>query len=526
MAAKLIEYTKKHLPNIIIFLCGVIALCICIAVTERQVRNSLLKQWSAALAASSDETNAQQFEDDMTLQLQLKKNYDNVYKGDEKIGAVAFFKRDIPAESGSVFYSTTDWCSPGTTIQEFFRSVDAYSCYNAIMENDSGYYAYITVEGKRYIALYTYLHNYQLAVVQFIPSGLANDIISIFRSGAAVLFFILLLILAAEQYQSVKERRMLNGQLNEVLQTMRDKDARMDMLSYLMNEFTFEYDIEKDNLSFAEKYQTIFQRGKNFTHFRETLRSHYVVYHMDADNLLSAFDDIMNGKEEGSVLFRLQMTGGNYEWFNALYKVMYNKNHEPQYVVGKMVNVHQSQTEKEMLLTKSTRDPLTNLLNRSELEKRTTAYIENMDSEDLAALLIMDLDYFKQVNDTFGHTKGDDLLRDVAVIIRDSFRTNDIVGRLGGDEFYIFMKDIASGKDAVNKCEKLRLALDRDVTYGETTVHISSSMGITFVKEGDQFLDIYMKADSALYRAKENGRNQICTYSEEGIGHEGEDKGK
>jgi putative two-component system response regulator len=289
----------------------------------------------------------------------------------------------------------------------------------------------------------------------------------------------------------------------------------MDMLSYLMNEFTFEYDVEKDVLSFSEKYHTIFQRGRNFIRFRETIQSHYTVYHMDISKLQEVYEDVKGGKEEGSVLFRLQMTGGNYEWFRAVYKVMYSADRKPKYVVGKMLNVHQSQTEKEMLLTKSTRDPLTNLLNRSEMEKRTNAYIETMDSEDLAALLIMDLDHFKQVNDTFGHSKGDDLLRDVAAVIRDSFRTNDIVARLGGDEFFVFMKDIASDKDAVNKCEKLRLALYRDVTYGEQTVKISASMGIIFVKQGAQFLDIYMKADSALYRAKENGRNQICTYSEE-----------
>jgi putative two-component system response regulator len=238
---------------------------------------------------------------------------------------------------------------------------------------------------------------------------------------------------------------------------------------------------------------------------------------MDISKLQEVYEDVKAGKEEGSVLFRLQMTGGNYEWFRAVYKVMYSVDRKPKYVVGKMLNVHQSQTEKEMLLTKSTRDPLTNLLNRSEMEKRTTAYIEGMDSEDLAALLIMDLDHFKQVNDTFGHSKGDDLLRDVAAVIRDNFRTNDIVARLGGDEFFVFMKDIASDKDAVNKCEKLRLALYRDVTYGEQTVKISASMGIIFVKQGAQFLDIYMKADSALYRAKENGRNQICTYSEENV---------
>lgn len=524
MVAKLKENIKKHRRGIVIILCGVIALWACIAVTGSYIRRSMLRQWRDALVESTNAIVRQQPEDDLSMQLLLKKTYDNLYSGKEKIGAVAFFRRKGTEDSGTVFYSTAEWCEPGSAIQEFFKSVDAYDGYVAIIKNESGIYKYITVGGSRYYVLYAYLNEYQISVVEFVPESVADELVWSYRLGSIVLVLILLFLAGVFLAGVLREKRKWRMELEEALQTMHDKDARMNILSYLMNEFTFEYDIEKDNLSFTEKYQTIFQRGKNFVRFRETLRSHYIVYHMDADNLFAAFDEIMNGREEGSVLFRLQMVSGNYEWFNAVYKVMYNKEHLPSFVVGKMLNVHQAQTEKEMLLKKSTRDPLTNLLNRSEIEKRTTAYIDSMDSEDMAALLIMDLDHFKQVNDTFGHSRGDDLLREVAAVLRDSFRTNDIVGRLGGDEFFVFMKDIASEKDAVNKCERLRLILERDVTYEETSVRISASMGIFFVKEGAQFLDIYMKADSALYHAKENGRNQICTYSEEGIGYEGEKK--
>lgn len=522
MMAKIKQDIKEHLPNILIILCAAIALVICMAVTENGLRESILRQWSDTLDQSAHTVAAGQPADETAILQQLKKTYDNLYIGKEKVYTVAFFRRTTLEESNTVFYSTAEWCQPGMTVQGFFQSVDAYGCYNAIIRNESGYYKHVTVEGSRYYVLYTALDGCQVSVIEFVPESAMGGLVWSYRLGSAVLIVILIVLVCIYLKFSLKEKLRLANELQDTLQTMHDKNARMDILSYLMNEFTFEYDIEKDTLTFAEKYQTIFQRGKNFIRFKETLRSHYVVYHMDMDNLLAAYDDIMNGKEEGSVLFRLQMTGGNYEWFNAVYKVMYNKDHAPSFVVGKMMNVHKSQTEKEMLLKKSTRDPLTNLLNRSEMEKRTTTYIEGMDSEDMAALLIMDLDHFKQVNDTFGHSKGDDLLREVAAVIRDSFRTNDIIARLGGDEFFVFMKDIASEKDAVNKCEKLRLALSRDVTYGDNTVSISASMGIIFVRENAQFLDIYMKADSALYRAKENGRNQICIYSDEGIGHKEE----
>lgn len=521
MVAKIKKNIKEHLPNILIILCGIIAVYVCIILTGIKIREHIVKQWSDALVENVNAIAAQQPEDDMSMQLLLKKSFDHLYNGSEKIGTAAFFRRKEKEASGMIFYSTAEWCEAGMTIQEFFRSVDAYSCYTEIMSNEAGAYRYITVEDRRYYVLYAYLPECQISVVEFVPVSVTDGLLSAYRWGSAILIVLLFLLVAFYLLIMAKEKKQLAKELDKALRTMRAKDTRMDILSYLMNEFTFEYDIEKDTLTFAEKYHRIFQRGRNFTRFKETLRGHYEIYHLDVDNLLAAFDRIMSGEEEGKVLFRLQMIGGNYEWFNAVYKVMYNDEHVPCFVVGKMLNVHQSQTEKEMLLKKSTRDPLTNLLNRSEMEKRTTAYIDGMDSEDLAALLIMDLDHFKQVNDTFGHSKGDDLLRDVAVVIRDSFRTNDIVGRLGGDEFFVFMKDISNEKDAFNKCEKLRLTLKRNVSYGENTVGISASMGIVFVKEGAQFLDIYMKADSALYRAKENGRDQICTYSEEGVGNTG-----
>lgn len=513
--AKLIKTLKKNRYYTVVVLLCIIALFICVMGTKSGVRRALLNQWRRSLTTSTEAINDADAGDDDTVLSLLSTYFDNKYIAGTKVETIAYFKRSGGSQSmGTVFYSTIEECEPGSAITDFFVDINEYSVYNRIIQKEAGTYGSITMDGERYYIIYSYIDTYKLTVIEFIPQYSTTLLFSTLMMGIAGLVFIFMATMGLVFWKVRREKKIIINERDTAIQTMKDKDARMDMLSYLMNEFTFEYDIEKDVMSFTEKYQTIFQRGKTFVHFRENLRSHYEIYHMDMDKLLGALEEIMNGKEEGNVLFRLQMSTGNYEWFNAFYKVMYKDDHVPSFVVGKLVNVHQSQTEKEMLLKKSTRDPLTNLLNRSEIEKRTTVYIDDMDSEDFAALLIMDLDHFKSVNDTFGHSRGDDLLRDVANEIRDSFRTNDIVGRLGGDEFYIFMKDIASEKDAINKCEKLREALYRDVIYEDTAVHISASMGIVFVRENAKFLDIYMKADSALYRAKEAGRNRICVYDE------------
>ncbi len=133
-------------------------------------------------------------------------------------------------------------------------------------------------------------------------------------------------------------------------------------------------------------------------------------------------------------------------------------------------------------------------------------------------LVLIDIDHFKRINDTFGHTAGDQVLVSVSSALKDSVRPDDFVGRLGGDEFAIILKGLNEER-ARSVGERIHSQMGlRDFSVGndmESTV-VTLSMGLTVVLPEDTPLSLYERADRALYRSKELGRNRLCTL----VGHE------
>ena len=125
------------------------------------------------------------------------------------------------------------------------------------------------------------------------------------------------------------------------------------------------------------------------------------------------------------------------------------------------------------------------------------------------ACLLLDIDHFKQVNDTHGHAAGDAVLREAARRIVDSSRISDIVGRYGGEEFVVLLPE-TSGEDAVLAADKLRATLSATpITAGAVSIPIRASIGVAAWSDPMRTAaDLYAAADEALYRAKELGRDR------------------
>ena len=131
-------------------------------------------------------------------------------------------------------------------------------------------------------------------------------------------------------------------------------------------------------------------------------------------------------------------------------------------------------------------------------------------------MFILDIDNFKKVNDTMGHAFGDVLLKTLGKEIKSEFRVTDIVGRMGGDEFMIFLKDMKD--DGIIEREAIRLTnFFQDFRAGEEYVKYSASASIgaaVYPDDAKNFKDMYLAADQALYRAKKRGKRQLAFYDE------------
>ena len=175
---------------------------------------------------------------------------------------------------------------------------------------------------------------------------------------------------------------------------------------------------------------------------------------------------------------------------------------------------YQQFKEKARLVNESSTDSLTGLYNRKYFEE----YFSRQFKESrLCAMLHMDLDNFKVLNDTLGHEQGDKLLCQAADILRQCFRTSDCIARIGGDEFMVFMSDFPDERVVLNRVRQILGCFPVVCGKEEQRVKVSISIGIAF-NQGKKctYEDLYKRADAAMYKAKKAGKGRAAIYRKDG----------
>ena len=182
-----------------------------------------------------------------------------------------------------------------------------------------------------------------------------------------------------------------------------------------------------------------------------------------------------------------------------------------------LANIDDRKRMQDDMRRKAMQDPLTELPNRTTfLEALEHAMRKARRRQGRLSVLFIDLDHFKEVNDSLGHAAGDQLLMAVSERLVGAVRTSDIVARLGGDEFVVLVEDPRAPEEVMVVAKKILQGLERPVLIDFNEVAITASVGIATFPEDGEDLDTLMKnADQAMYQAKERGRNTFQHYSEE-----------
>jgi diguanylate cyclase (GGDEF)-like protein/PAS domain S-box-containing protein len=175
-------------------------------------------------------------------------------------------------------------------------------------------------------------------------------------------------------------------------------------------------------------------------------------------------------------------------------------------VLSSYTAIYHDITDKKRLELLATTDPLTKLYNRYKFGEifDITLMREHWKTGNSFAIVMADIDYFKRINDTYGHQKGDEVLVGVAKSLAQTLRDGDTIARWGGEEF-IFLLPYVDAKQALFVAEKLRVSIEKLGILGIVTL----SFGVSMFMEGDTQETLVNRADSALYKAKENGRNRV-----------------
>jgi len=187
----------------------------------------------------------------------------------------------------------------------------------------------------------------------------------------------------------------------------------------------------------------------------------------------------------------------------------------PQHYVAVVSDITARKADRQRLQHMATHDPLTGLVTRSEFERLCAEAITRAAHERGAvAVLFVDLDAFKVINDSYSHATGDALLMRVAERIRAQLSANDIAGRIGGDEFTILLGDLRSREEALVTAEALLAALARPFDLGDYELYVSASIGIAgYPLDGNDPVTLIANADAAMYVAKTEERNALRFYT-------------
>lgn len=320
--------------------------------------------------------------------------------------------------------------------------------------------------------------------------------------GGILLIIILIIIF-------ISSRRKMKKQ-EKILQNARIQEEKYRILAEISNDILFEYDIFSDTMNFSDKFLENFGRKGSMERFAE-LKEEAQFIHKDDTIAFENFCKLLGGeKQKLEVEFRMKRLSGDYVWCYVCGQTIYNAAYEPLKIVGKLSNIDMQKREVEKLQFKAEMDAMTRIYNKVATRERINALIQNSRKQDKHALLIVDMDNFKKINDTFGHLKGDEVLKEGVEHLKNMFRGDDIIGRIGGDEFaaVAIVKEEAMGEQIR---DRIILASKMFNQISDKPYYIEVSIGyVVFRWESSLELNqMLSKADYMLYESKAHRRKTI-----------------
>ncbi|MDR3371016.1 ABC transporter substrate-binding protein [Rhodoferax sp.] len=245
--------------------------------------------------------------------------------------------------------------------------------------------------------------------------------------------------------------------------------------------------------------------GRNVAEFRDPADSERATA-----NIAAMFEGVYNGAED----YRLIRLDGSTLDTEINAEIVRDAQGQPSGLIFVVRDISERKKTEQRIRHMAQHDPLTGLANRALFSDRLQRAIANAVRDKTGlALLFIDLDKFKPVNDTYGHAVGDRLLQEVARRMLQCVRDSDTVARIGGDELVVLLRGACGIPNTLVVAEKIRSSLERPFQLDGHELLISCSVGVAlFPEHGQDEITLAKHADLAMYQAKEHGRNQVCLF--------------
>jgi len=294
-----------------------------------------------------------------------------------------------------------------------------------------------------------------------------------------------------------------------VEEELKQQAKRLHIVAAAEGEMILDYNVKTDVMMISDASDSINRNetilNNYFSKFDDT--------YMHADDIPVFFDvfkSALKSPKHDSVDVRTKRYDEEYKWYQCSITSMAGVEGYVTRVVGRLVNIDERKKKEMDLKVRAEKDALTGIFNKGATVQliKQRLEIDSKDANKLHALMIIDLDNFKAVNDILGHATGDQVLIDAATKIAANFKGSDIVGRIGGDEFVVLMRDINAISNTDILATRLCTELKRALPSSSGDIVVSSSIGISiFPYHGATYEELFERADKALYTAKANGKD-------------------
>ncbi|MEG0368314.1 MAG: GGDEF domain-containing protein, partial [Coprobacillus sp.] len=267
----------------------------------------------------------------------------------------------------------------------------------------------------------------------------------------------------------------------------------------LSGEQIFFYDFKTHKLTLPDSFSEALKIDKV-----QTIKYHKEDFKEPLQKLVNLFYTNKNTSNGKTIEFSCTLHDGSEGWFRAVGTVLPNANGKPLRGIGGLRSIQKEMHQLKQLEKQATTDYLTDLPNRQHCE---ALILESFNSNRKGTLLIIDIDYFKQINDSMGHNAGDLLLKEFSELLQQQFSNNDILGRWGGDEFIAYIQSVTDIKVIEKKVDTLCKIMNRKFTYKGKKTLLSISVGVAISDGTISYETLFQRADKALYQVKTSSRN-------------------
>lgn len=304
--------------------------------------------------------------------------------------------------------------------------------------------------------------------------------------------------------------------VSEQLAEVRQQTKQEEVFKLLMDEtraLIFYYDVEADTMEYSLMYRgrrRLLTRERFLAEFFSQTRTHPDYREEFLRRLREARDNQISDQFE----FLGDFYDTGYRWYRAHYKSLVDAKGEVFQIIGRARDVTDEIEATHKLQLRADIDEMSGIYNRAKTVELVNARLAREIPGCKHTMMLFDIDRFKEINDTCGHLTGDDVIRSVANVMRSLFRSDDIIGRVGGDEFVVMATTPDNFRMSV-RAERLQ-SMVRDISKMLCLpIKVSLSIGMAVAPEhGRNFQTLFDKADKALYAAKRGGRDRWVLYHE------------